>query len=131
MPALSAVRPLPIERLQRDLPSFSATTLASGLQAVSSTVASRGAVVITRHDKPAMVLMSVERYLEMQQASEPHLEALTQRFDDMLERMQGRAAAQAMADAFAMDSQELGEAALAQAQRDRADPAPGGPATSR
>lgn len=108
-------RPSGIERLARDLPSFSATKLASGMQAVSHTVMARGAVVITRHDRPSMVLMSVERYLQMEQASEPDLKALTYRFDDMFARMQGEAAAQAMADAFAMAPSELGEAAVAQA----------------
>jgi PHD/YefM family antitoxin component YafN of YafNO toxin-antitoxin module len=111
----ASVRSAEIERLARDLPSFSATKLASGMQAVSSTVMARGAVVITRHEKPSMVLMSVERYLEMEQASEPNLEALTHHFDDMFSRMQGEAAAQAMADAFAMAPAELGEAAVSQA----------------
>lgn len=107
------VRPAGIERLARNLPSFSATKLASGMQAVTSTVMARGAVVITRHERPAMVLMSVERYLQMEQASEPDLDALTHRFDEMFAHMQGETAAQAMADAFAMDSSALGEAAVA------------------
>ena len=111
----AVVRSTGVERLTRELPSFSATKLASGMQAVASTVMSRGAVVITRHERPSMVLMSVERYLEMERASEPNLEALTHRFDEMFARMQGEGAAQAMADAFAMDPAELGEAALAQA----------------
>jgi PHD/YefM family antitoxin component YafN of YafNO toxin-antitoxin module len=110
----AAVRSTEVERLTRELPSFSATKLASGMQAVASTVMSRGAVVITRHERPSMVLMSVERYLEMEHAAEPNLEALTQQFDDMFARMQGEAAAQAMADAFAMDPAELGEAAVDQ-----------------
>lgn len=109
------LRAAEIERLARELPSFSATKLASGMQAVSSTVMARGAVMITRHEKPSMVLMSVERYLQMEQASEPNLEALTHHFDSMFARMQGEAAAQAMADAFAMEPAELGEAAIAQA----------------
>lgn len=118
MPAhIASVRPAEIERLTRDLPSFSATKLASGMQTVSSTVMARGAVVITRHEKPAMVLMSVERYLEMEQASEPNLEALTHHFDDMFTRMQGEAAAQAMAEAFAMDAAELGQAAVVEAAK--------------
>ncbi|KPU88152.1 hypothetical protein APR50_07280 [Variovorax paradoxus] len=120
MAAISAtVGSSDIERLARDLPSFSATKLASGMQAVASTVMARGAVVITRHEKPAMVLMSVERYLQM----EPDLEALTHRFDDMFARMQGEAAARAMDDAFAMDSSALGEAAVVAAAATPAAPA--------
>lgn len=108
-------RPTGIERLARDLPSFSATKLASGMQAVTHTVMARGAVVITRHERPAMVLMSVERYLQLEQASEPDLDALTHRFDDMFARMQGETAAQAMGDAFASDPSALGDAAVAAA----------------
>jgi PHD/YefM family antitoxin component YafN of YafNO toxin-antitoxin module len=112
---IASMRPAEVERLTRDLPSFSATKLASGLQTVSSTVMARVAVVITRHEKPSMVLMSVERYLEMERAAEPNLEALTHHFDDMFARMQGEAPARAMADAFAMDPAQLGEAAVVQA----------------
>ena len=83
------VRPTGIERLARNLPSISATKLASGMQAVTSTVMARGAVVITRHERPAMVLMSVERYLQMEQASEPDLEALTHRFASCLDAIEG------------------------------------------
>ena len=105
-------RPEALERLTRDMSSFSATNLAAGMQKVTSAVMSQGAVVITRHDQPAMVLMSVERYLKLEQAAQPNLDALTRRFDDMFARMQGDAAAQAMADAFAMAPGELGEAAV-------------------
>lgn len=111
----ATARPGGIERLARDLPSFSATKLASGVQAVTHTVMARGAVVITRHDRPSMVLMSVEHYLRMEQASQPSLKVLTYRFDDMFARMQGEAAAQAMAAAFAMTPSELGVAAVAPA----------------
>jgi len=68
-------------------------------------------VVVTRHDEPAMVLMSIDRYLALEQAAEPDLDALTRQFDDAFARMQGDEAAQAMEDAFAM-SPELGKAAV-------------------
>lgn len=114
-----ARRPAEIERLTRELPSVSATQLASGMQSVTSTVMARGAVVITRHEQPSMVLMSVERYLNLEQAAAPDLDALTDRFDAMFARMQGEAAAQAMADAFAMSPAELGDAAVAEAEAAR------------
>ena len=56
--------------------------------------------------------MSIERYLALEQAAEPDLDALTQQFDDMFSRMQGDEAAQAMSDAFAMAPAELGKAAV-------------------
>jgi hypothetical protein len=105
-------RPEAIDRFTRGLPAFSATRLVAGMQKVTSAVMAHGAVVVTRHDEPAMVLMSIDRYLALEQAAEPDLDALTQQFDDMVARMQGDQAAQAMEDAFAMSPAELGKAAV-------------------
>ncbi|MBO9513659.1 MAG: hypothetical protein J7549_06025 [Variovorax sp.] len=105
-------RPEAIDRFTRGLPAVSATKLVAGMQKVTSAVMTHGAVVVTRHDEPAMVLMSIDRYLALEQAAEPDLDALTQQFDDMFARMQGDAAAQAMEDAFAMSPAELGKAAV-------------------
>lgn len=101
-----------LERLSRDLPSVSATHLVAGMPRVTSTVMAEGAVLITRHDQPTMVLLSVDRYLKLAKAAEPNLDALTKRFDDMYARMQGQAQPQAMADAFAMEPAALGDAAV-------------------
>lgn len=101
-----------LSRLTRSMPSVSATHLVAGMQKVTSTVMAQGAVVITRHDEPAMVLMSVDRYLKLEQAAEPNLDALTRQFDDMYAAMQGERAAAAMADAFAMTPLQLGRAAV-------------------
>lgn len=101
-----------LDRLTHSMPTVSATRLVAGMQKIARTVMTQGAVVITRHDEPTMVLMSVDRYLQLEQAAEPDLRALTQQFDDMYARMQGDEAAQRMAEAFAMSPEELGEAAL-------------------
>jgi prevent-host-death family protein len=92
------------------LPSVSATQLVAGIQKVGRTVAAHGAVLITKHDQPAFVLMSVERYREMQRAAEPDLGALGGEFDAMLARMQGQGGA--LADAFAMAPDAIGQAAV-------------------
>jgi hypothetical protein len=105
-------RPEAIDRFTRGLPAFSATRLVAGMQKVTSAVMAHGAVVVTRHDEPSMVLMSIDRYLALEQAAEPDLDALTKQFDDMFARMQGGAAAQAMEDAFSMSPSELGKAAV-------------------
>ena len=107
MQALTPSRPAALSRLA----AFSATSLVAGMQKVTHAVMAQGAVVITRHDEPTMVLMSIDHYVKLEQASEPNLTALTQSFDDMFSRMQGTAAAQGMADAFAMTPEELGAAA--------------------
>ncbi|MFG6433119.1 type II toxin-antitoxin system prevent-host-death family antitoxin [Roseateles sp. LYH14W] len=92
------------------LPSVSATQLVAGIQKVGRTVDTHGAVLITKHDQPAYVLMSVERYRELQRAAEPDLGALNAEFDALLAGMQGKAAA--MAEAFAMTPEALGAAAV-------------------
>ena len=89
---------------------MSATQLVAGIQKVGRTVATHGAVLITKHDQPAYVLMSVERYREMQRAAEPDLGALGSEFDAMLARMQGQG--DALAQAFAMAPEAGGAAAV-------------------
>lgn len=105
-----------LQRLARNLPSFSATKLVGAMQTVTSAVMAHGAVVVTRHDQPSMVLMSVDRYLQLEQAAEPNLDALTRQFDDMFAKMQETDAAQKMAQAFALTPEQLGKAALAAAK---------------
>jgi len=96
--------------LADQLPSVSATELVAGIQKVGRTVATHGAVLITKHDQPAFVLMSVERYRELQRAAEPDLGTLGGEFDAMLARMQGQG--DALADAFAMTPEAIGQAAV-------------------
>lgn len=95
--------------LADQLPSVSATQLVAGIQKVGRAVDAHGAVLITKHDQPAYVLMSVERYRALQRAAEPDLGALGGEFDAMLARMQGQG--DAMAEAFAMPPETLGAAA--------------------
>lgn len=119
MSALPAeITPATSRQRMQALPSVSATQLVSGMNKVTSTVMAHGAVVVTRHEQPSMVLLSVERYLALQQAAEPDLDQLTRRFDDMYQRMQAPGAAGRMADAFAMAPDQLADAALAAAQAD-------------
>ncbi|MFT7774674.1 type II toxin-antitoxin system prevent-host-death family antitoxin [Roseateles sp.] len=99
------------------LPSVSATQLVAGIQKVGRAVAAHGAVLITKHDQPAYVLMSVERYRELQRAAEPDLGALGGEFDAMLARMQGQG--DALSDAFAMAPEAIGHAAARAAKRSR------------
>lgn len=107
-----------LEELTRALPTVSATRLVGGMQKVTSAVMAQGAVVVTRHDQPSMVLMSIDRYLKLRQAAEPDLDGLTRRFDEMYARMQRPGAAEAMEEAFGMSPAELGDAALREAERE-------------
>ncbi len=98
------------QALAYQLPSVSATQLVAGIQKVGRAVDTHGAVLITKHDQPAYVLMSVARYRELQRAAEPDLGALSGEFDAMFARMQGQA--DALADAFAMSPEAVGQAAV-------------------
>lgn len=99
--------------------SFTRTALAGEIQRVSKAVQAQGEVVITSHNKPEMVLMTVERYAELQEASRPSLGALTQEFDQLIAKMQTVEAPAGAAAAFAMSGAEIGQIALAAAQAGR------------
>jgi prevent-host-death family protein len=98
------------QAIAAQLPSVSATQLVAGIQKVGRAVDAHGAVLITKHDQPAYVLMSVARYRELQRAAEPDLGALGGEFDAMLARMQTQG--EAMAGAFAMAPEAVGQAAV-------------------
>ncbi|MEO8198043.1 MAG: type II toxin-antitoxin system prevent-host-death family antitoxin [Thermoanaerobaculia bacterium] len=70
------------------LEPFSSTALATGVSAISREVLQRGAVVITKHEEPVMVLMSIERYAQLERAAAPDLRALSRQFEDLYRRMQ-------------------------------------------
>jgi len=110
-----------IERLTRDHPTVSASRLVAGMQKVTSAVMTEGAVVVTRHDQPSMVLMSIDRYLKLREAAEPDLNNLTERFDAMYARMQAPGVAEAMEDVFGLDPEALGGAAVQAAEREAGD----------
>jgi len=82
--------------------------------------AARGdVVVITKHDTPRAVLMSVDRYEALVRADETVLDTLTEQFDALLDRMQAPEAGSAMKEAFEAGPEELGKAAVAAARRRR------------
>lgn len=77
------------------------------------------AVVITRHDTPKAVLISIEHFNALSSAAETKLDALDREFDAMLERMQTPAARRGMKAAFDASGSALGQAAVAAVRRRR------------
>ena len=75
-----------------------------------------GAVVITRHDAPKAVLISVENFNELSGAAETRLDTLDREFDALLARMQTPKARRGMTTAFAASGKQLGKAAVAAAR---------------
>ena len=71
------------------------------------------AVVITKHDSPKAVLISVENFNALSGAAETKLDTLSQEFDALLAQMQTSKARRGMKAAFAASGKRLGKAAVA------------------
>lgn len=72
--------------------------------------------VITRHNTPKAVLMSVERYQGLLAANAQALAGLSSRFDELYERMQTERAAAGFEHAFAASPEEIDRLADAAAR---------------
>ena len=75
-----------------------------------------GAVVITKHDAPRAVLISVENFNALSGAAQTKLDTLSRDFDALLARMQASKARRGMKEAFAASGKRLGKAAVAAAR---------------
>lgn len=75
-----------------------------------------GAVVITKHDAPKAVLISVENFNALSGAAEAKLDTLNREFDALLARMQTPKARRGMKTAFAASGKQLGKTAVAAAR---------------
>lgn len=105
------------------LSRFTSTNLVVDIGAVTRVVMKRGAAIITRHDAPVMVLVSMDRYAEMENASTPDLGALTVRFDAAYARMQAPGVAQRTIAALDLDANTATHQGTVSSRRDRADQA--------
>jgi len=75
-----------------------------------------GAVVITKHDAPKAVLISLEDFNALSRAMETRLDTLDREFDALLAKMQTPTARRGMETAFAASGRRLGKAAVAAAR---------------
>ena len=74
-------------------------------------------VLITKHDSPRAVLISIDYFQTLQEAPQAKLNTLTEQFDTLLERMQSPKARRGMAAAFRANNKQLGKAAVAAARK--------------
>jgi prevent-host-death family protein len=74
-------------------------------------------VLITKHDSPRAVLISIDHFQTLQEAPQAKLNTLTEQFDTLLERMQSPKARRGMAAAFRANKKQLGKAAVAAARK--------------
>lgn len=75
-----------------------------------------GAVVISKHDAPKAVLISIENFNALSGAAQTKLDTLSREFDALLARMQTSEARRGMKAAFAASGKRLGKAAVAAAR---------------
>ena len=77
------------------------------------------AVIITRHDTPKAVLLSMEEFESLVRANRPNLESLSAEFDTLLVEMQSPASVRAVQALFETSPEELGRLAVKHAKRRR------------
>jgi antitoxin Phd len=122
--AASAARPArgggrrPLQPTRRgSVVVMTSTEAQNGFGRVLDTVARDGTVLIKKHNTTQAVVISVDRYEALTQASAPALDTLTTEFDELLARMQTSQARAAMRDAFGASPDELGRSAVEAARR--------------
>jgi antitoxin Phd len=102
---------------QVEASSFTATDAKKQFGQVLELVLRGGVVVITKHDAPKAVVLSMDEFNALTQGSESRLDSLSADFDAMLARMQTPRARAAMKAAFGASPKELGRAAVAAARK--------------
>jgi len=110
-PAVASFRNIRGETLEPS--SVSASEAKSEFGRVLEMAIQGGAVVITKHDAPRAVLISVENFNALSGAAQTKLDTLSQEFDALLARMQTVEARRGMKAAFGAPGKRLGKAAVA------------------
>jgi antitoxin Phd len=100
-----------------DADSFTITEFKQRAREVIDLVEDGKAVAILRHKKADAVLISAGDYVEFMKLRRERLNFLTQRYDDMVARMQTPEALAGVDALFSASSDELGSAAIAAAKR--------------
>ena len=102
---------------QVEASSVTATDAKKQFGRVLEMVLRGGAVVITKHDAPKAIVLSMEEFSALTDARTPRLDDLSADFDAMLARMQQPRARAGMKAAFGASPKELGKAAVAAARK--------------
>jgi antitoxin Phd len=76
-----------------------------------------GVVLITKHETPKAVLLSMEEYRALSRTTQARLDTLNEEFDALLSRMQTAKARGGARAAFNASPEQLGRAAVAAARR--------------
>ena len=97
--------------------AISATEAKNEFGRILETVIQGGKVVITKHDSPKAVLISLGEFNALSNAHRAELATLREEFDGLLAKMQTPAARARMNAAFHATPKELGKAAVAAARK--------------
>ena len=89
----------------------------NGFGRVLERVAREGAVVITRHDRPDAVILSIDAYDRLASARQPDVDALTSEFDALYERLQQPGMAEKIEAVFALSPAKIGRIAVERASK--------------
>ena len=108
---------LVLPKRQRRQVSVSATKAKNEFGRILETVIQGAKVVITKHDSPKAVLISMDEFNALSNAHQAELGALSEEFDGLLRGMQTPAARAGMNAAFHATPKELGKAAVAAARK--------------
>ena len=98
-------------------PSFTATEAKNEFGRILEKAIQGETVVITKHDAPKAVLISMDQFNALKRAPEIKLDALSREFDALLTRMQAPKVRAAMDEAFHATPQQLGRAAVTAARK--------------
>lgn len=121
--------PIPNSRLKRNTASairnrrgelavkISATEAKNKLGEVLDSVLQGGMVLITKHETPKAVLLSMEEYGALSGATRSRLDTLNGEFDALLARMQTAKARAGRKAAFDASPKQLGKAAVDAARK--------------
>ena len=74
-------------------------------------------VVITKHEAPKAVLISIDQYTALSGAPEARIDSLSAEFDYLLMRMQRPGARRALQKAFRASPKQIGQAAAAASRK--------------
>ena len=96
---------------------ISATEAKNKLGEVLDNVMQSGMVLITKHETPRAVLLSMEEYATLSRGAQTRLDTLNGEFDALLARMQTPKTRAGRKAAFAASPKQLGKAALAAARQ--------------
>ena len=110
--------PLTIRNRRGEEPTkISATDAKNKLGELLDSVIQGGMVVITKHETPKVVLLSMDEYGALSRATQTRLDTLNDEFDALLARMQTSRARAGTRAAFNASPEQLGKAAVAAARK--------------